>query len=976
GTPASIGAGFTSATPLLGIPRDKFGIIENRLTIFPRATGGDPPWMWSNDEGATWDSATGDLGDVDFHAAVFEQAGTGIHYTYPAASPADDLAYRLIAEPCTLSANIGTQRILEAGTFRSTVAARGDTVWVVGRHSGSQLTDIEIYWSIDGFATDTTHVDLTLNNQDHRIHLAADTSGLMHLWVMEEDGAATGSIRIYDWNGTTFNAGANSLVRESSEIVAATRAMTISMADEWHYIHGIGTNLVEYRWNGSTWIMDTVSAGTPSDVNWYPHATARGDSVFLAYNILNASTATIAMKIWDGTNWSDSVIVTGSDNVEQQVQMPALLNDTITYIPIVWVTTDDTVRFNTLKTDLVIASLPFHCTVSDANYIIEGTLHSDDTAIVIDANVDNIRIYQRDKAGDTVYWGEDGDPNIPGIYIGNSNSNGQGGRYCYWGEDGDPNIPGIYIGNSNSNDNTIDSLNLVQNAPADSLVTTFNLNTNAISLGAGVHDLTITNSYVFTHGRSAQIFISNNDCYNITLRGNDWDQQSVAFTQRDLWIDFAALAFGNMNSRNMAGFNYHVAIDRCSTLAANWVNYYFHGAGMEVSLDSSYLYMDARNDFDTAASPLYGSAEQCYLVGIRGGDTAHVQITNNTGRSGTSYAGADGIFVTGTGEDTTTAGSIWLYNNDFVVTKGNAGENETATVIKLRQTAANVRVEGNTIYTMADTTGAQTYLAPSVDGIRLEENPANSGIIIADNDIRVAFLSAVAPVSESIEAKGIEIAGIDSIDAAGMYFRNNKITAGSYCYKLGNNNADIDIARWLTFTGDTLALHDSGTTSQYTIGLYETNALNNDGNVLVDCFFDTASGATISNIQWIAGTGDVSIRSTLSVYADSANSPCEACSVLVVNAYGDTVINWTETGADGTVTGVIPWYWENETIDSLAFNDLAVKARQGTDSATSTYTLGFTEATKNDTLTVFAAGPANSGELTGTASLSGSGAIQ
>ena len=78
GTPATIATLWSSGQPYLGIPRIKAYVVEGtRLVYMPRASSGDPFALYSDDEGATWDSATGDMGDEDFHTAGFYQEGVG-----------------------------------------------------------------------------------------------------------------------------------------------------------------------------------------------------------------------------------------------------------------------------------------------------------------------------------------------------------------------------------------------------------------------------------------------------------------------------------------------------------------------------------------------------------------------------------------------------------------------------------------------------------------------------------------------------------------------------------------------------------------------------------------------------------------------------------------------------------------------------------------------------------------------------------
>lgn len=557
-----------------------------------------------------------------------------------------------------------------------------------------------------------------------------------------------------------------------------------------------------------------------------------------------------------------------------------------------------------IATDDTVTTLPY--TITDAHSGTSGDhhtigigggsiLHSDDQAFIF-TTTDSIRFIDfLFESDDTLYWGEGGDKNETGMDV---RATGLDRLY---------NI-------------TFSNVNLVYNPPADSIDPDIAMRPNGVLLSDhDSYNIVFDSCYFKMVARGAQVCVGG-DAFNIDFYDCVFDNQSVAFQNREDWLDFAMLAFSGLDTTTEHGtggtFNYHVRIRQCSTASANWVNYYFFGDSVYAVIDSNYPYLDARNDFDTSAAPQYGSAEQCYAIGLRGnGEGCVIDISENTFRSGTSYAGGDGIFITGNGKDTTIGGSIYIHDNDFQVDKGFAGEFNTSTVIKARQTASNIRISNNTILTNGSSEELSYRAGQRITGIRLEESTVNpTNIIIEKNTIEVRYNGREA---DSLAAC-IEVAGIDSTDASTIYIRNNNLIAGHANYIFGSTNADPDYVTFLTIEGDTVAYSDSSTSP--TVFFF-------DGTGSADNFWrdGTLIGSADYNDMAFRGgvSGDVTTEITATLTINSGGSPLSAATVSLWNDYGDTSslgdTLWTRsTSGSGEVSGVLSIeYQESGVGDSL-----------------------------------------------------------
>jgi hypothetical protein len=571
----------------------------------------------------------------------------------------------------------------------------------------------------------------------------------------------------------------------------------------------------------------------------------------------------------------------------------------------------------------VISSLPYTVSTSNTNYVINTTLHATDRAITINSGVHDVTIYQSDPTNDTIYWGESGADGMHGFQV-----------------------------NNNAYNITIHDLNFVLNAPTESLIWS-NTGFCAISfqMGSGVHDLTFRDSYVRIAGRGSQAWNDGGN-YNMSLRNIKWDNQSTSFPRRDQMAFYSMVSIYNMDSRAQSGFGYHYHIDRCSTLAANWVNYYLAGNSAVVWVDSCHLFVDALNEVPD--NGIEGSAEQCYAIitGNTNSSTAtgsNIKITNNTFRSGDDHAGGDAIASGILGGDTTESQGVWIYNNDIRVHKGWAGEASTAYATQFRQYASNVVFRKNIVYASGGTDDDESAYCDFVAGMRIYATyaiPAN--IIIDSNEFHISFrdLTAAGSPSGLVGAYGVVCGAGGS--AEGIDFRYNKMAAGTAPYLLGepvngNDNADGFVI------GDTLEILDSGTTNQWSIYGVVSGSTNNRFR---GCQFIETSGATLQNIGFSA-SGDAVIANNFRVHVQTgAGTPLSGATVRITNGYNQTVVASAITNALGNVDTVLTYRHESNSYDSTGFNPFTLRAIYGTDSVIITGTVVGLSPNASDTLTL------------------------
>ncbi len=556
---------------------------------------------------------------------------------------------------------------------------------------------------------------------------------------------------------------------------------------------------------------------------------------------------------------------------------------------------------------------PGNPTIIGIDCDLDGAIHSNTNGIVLNDNVHDIEFR---FSTDTIYWHEDGS-HLTARYF-------------------------MRIRNSVYNI-TVDSGVIIHNIPDDSVNNNIDINANAIyAQGINPHDVTFNQTEFFLKGKNSQMFYHSgggSNIYNFLFDNCNFDDSVVAFVRRDLWIDYAMIAVGNLNVNSDAeGFEYHFKMVRCSTFISNWVNLYVNGTEMVVHIDSNYFFMDARNDVPDAG--IAGSAEQCYNIGIRTVGANRVRVAGNTFRSGTNYAGGDAIFITSTGVDTTQANSIWIYQNDIIVNKGFAGEFYTSTAVKLRQTASNIRIENNTIYTVANINDVTSYQCEYVNGIRMEELPSPANVVITGNIISTPWAQEFTPGLNKYSAC-IEMGGMDSTAMSGLWIRNNRLRAGHLHYQFGNDNSGPDHIEWGTFVGDTL---EYITDSSYSPNIVSVWGQNEADNVILDPVFEGTADYT--DVRFFGGgpnaTSEVFFKKTFTLtITNTLTDPIQGVVCSVLTALGNIAVIDT-TDVNGQISNPLLIYYENgagEDSTNAELNDYTFYYNNGTTYDTLTYSI-------------------------------------
>lgn len=582
-------------------------------------------------------------------------------------------------------------------------------------------------------------------------------------------------------------------------------------------------------------------------------------------------------------------------------------------------------------------TFPYTINESGATYIIDTTIRASDRLFTFANYVYSVKIRMAHPTRDTIYWGESGRH-----FSGSPNYYGR----CMWIGAGVYNI-------------TLDTLIVDHNPPADSLVDTVILAHDLTRMGGDCHDWTVRDCYFSIRGRNSQLWVDAGGAYNMTLTGVKWDNRSEAFTARDQMAAYSMVALVDMGTRESAAplFEYHYKIHKCSTLSANWVNYYIFGDSAEVWIDSCYLYMDALNTLPNL-SDIYGVAEQAYaimtgdnnnsLTNPNGG--ANIRITNNTFVSGNDHAGGDALYIGGAGADTTEYGGIWVYNNTINMHKGNAGWYNTAYVCQARQNANNIVFRKNTVNSAGDTDNSDSAYCDFVAGFRIYAIYASPAKIILDsNTFHVPFrdLTATAvPTGGASGAYGIMMGA--GGDASGIVSRHNTIEAGTAPYLWGEPANGNDHDNGLAI-GDAIKLLDSGTTNQWSANSCVTGST---GNVMRNCQFDETSGATPTNLGFV-GSGDITIRNSLRLYAATATGTALAgATIRIMNNYGQTLVTAATTNGSGYIDTALTWHHEGNAYDSTGFNPFTIRAiyTSGGDTDTATATLTMADSILYDTV--------------------------
>jgi hypothetical protein len=525
-----------------------------------------------------------------------------------------------------------------------------------------------------------------------------------------------------------------------------------------------------------------------------------------------------------------------------------------------------------------------------------------------------------------------------------------------WGTAGDVNTYGFWLPAPNVYNITIDGGFIIHDPPQWSRDPDTILRARAMRLD-GVHDVVIRNAYFSVYGRNSQIMYSEGGCYNIEIENCVFYDGMEAFTQRDMWMDNAMLALGNNNSTSAPGFQYHFRVHACSTANAHWANLYLQGEELVAEVFDNFLISDARNDYD-AEGPIYGTAAQCYALSVRGRDNgSRVKVYNNIIRSGTSYAGGRGIFISGIdGISLHPDSSIHIYNNDIRVHQGFDGEETTLNGILVRQGWKNILISNNNITCIGDTSSAtSSYSGGPISGLRLTTGTDGSetGLKIVGNTIRTYITGGFEP---DYGVGGIHAAGIMfdefEMNTPNVMIDSNYFESNSLCIRWGflnghggNVTMRDNIYSYYNSDGDWVFYLGYGAGSSH-------HAYNN--RIINGVYLNGAQDTSIFVWDGEPDSLSICLQKTLRSYVQGNNGlPVPGAIVRLVNNYGQ-MVGQGLTNGNGFYGSDVSYWWEsNDTFgegDSTSFNDFLIVAEKDGDSTSIQYHLTWDSPTPTLTL--------------------------
>ena len=939
---------------VLSIPRWHAGMSADGKNIIlapGNASGDDYLFVYSTDYGASFDTVYSDNG-IDGGEGTSGHCHFYFHNDTLYVGGVDDSGYpftRYIAYPWTSASDMSAFVDIDSEypttpvQTRTTVVANDDSSWVITRNTTDDDA-LRIYVSDDHFVSDTTYQVVDLNSGDSRIGAFLDYDNEIPIILVLEESQY---FKYLKWNGSVFANPVDSLI--SDDTADNTRAMTGNFCDgRVHLIRsgGNGSNQQLIHWvqdatDSSGWeTPDTISTSTVfADGNGYfPVSSVKGDSLFLFYACA-ADAEIYCYKMWTPSGWTaDSVVITDTTTVDQYLNTVPYVPAGVNYIPFYWVTDENVFWYNSIMlADTLIYSVPFTVTtaMNDETIRLAGTsLSATNGAIIINNNVTGVTLQLET---DTL------------IYNTGNNTNARG----------------IYFGGSGCNNITINGGYLIDGSTQDTTHAAM-YNTEAIRLPRGIDSITIENVHFIPKAFGGQAIVNEDASYNLLIKDCIIYDSVLAFRDRQQWIENARIALGN-NNDGANGYDYHVRVTGCS-LFTNWVGLYIHGDSTVAQVDSNYLVIDARNDWDTTTgSGILGSAAQCYNMSLKG-DSGGVRINiyDNYLTSGTNHAGGRGLFMSsldGYAED-----SIYFHDNTINIHQGWDGEDETLNGILLRQGVSNALIYNNIIIAVGDTgSGLGTsYAGGPISGLRVGSEIDN--VTIRKNDVQTYMTGNWTPdyAIDAMHAAGIIFDQMEQ-DEPGIVIDSNTFTSNSINIRWGFLNGHGGNVTQFNNEYAEIDTGNQGLAYVFYKDYAANTSLHSYNNFIIDA---NITGTPSIDTILCGDNGTDSLSLTLqAIYIltvnDSTDSPLASASVWFVDVYGDTMSSGTTNGS-GIYSDTITYrskYNDEFSFSDSSYNNFTIGTAYSGDTTTAVTEIYGTN--KDTTLTINAlAGESASGKLT------------
>jgi len=954
-------AQFTASADVLGIPRWKCAVSPENIGK-RWAISSDSLW-YSSDSGKTWSTRIRQPSAWrDIHNGIsplYDSIGIARHGTV--------FGFQIMVDGDTATG----QSVTNAdGSTRGVVIGDSTTgvFWLVLRELNTSPDNCWAYFTDDGGATWDTEsfTDLTDAGADCRVGGFQWHDGII-ITVLDFEDDSFRYFKADTTNGVTALSD-SVIVDLGSGEANNSRSFTMN----GYYNDDDTLLMLVYGWNDSllcqwqheaqtSWTSITVVAdGGETWLDWKPHLTIQNDLLVLYYTDAD----TVWAKVFDpvAETFSARHLISAGVSGAIEANVPQHCQGQVGFAQIGTGSPSAMYNYRTWATpyDTVINDLPFTIITgmngtSGDPYDIrvhpqDSTLASDDGIFTFNTGTHDVTI---DLFNDTLDWNQDGSLNEDGISANNSYN---------------VNITGGYI---------------IQDSPAAQQSADTLLRADCIVFGAGGYGWTFTGTFFQDIGRNGQIAVAYSN-YNITFDSCIFNSLAASFTQRDLMEDAATISFVTLDDADaQTDFTHHLYMRKCSTIVDYWINVYVEGDSGVVILDTNYQMVDARNDFDTTADPVHGSAAQCYATLIRGPGAAtssRIILDGNTIRSGTSYGGGRGIFISGNeGMNLSNIDSaITFIRNDISVHMEYDEEDSTCNGIIVRQGWKNVWIEDNTIeVTGTGTPGSGSGPGPH-SGIRLTGGPIGDGLFIRGNLIRTYITGSWTPdYSDNGRFAACIMFDEFNQNTPNVTIDSNRFESNSLLVRWGffngqGGNVTMFADTFADYSGETVTLDWT-----FYLGYGASNSLGAHPNWVIDpvmvgaasdtnMFVDDAEPDSLSLGLQVIYTGTVT----------RSGSPVASADYWIVDAYGDTTSQGTTNGSGEYSDTITYWREFNDTFshpDSVGFNAHTIGAAESGDTSSASFTMAWNN--KDTTLTL-AASSSTTVQVSGSVSLSGKVIVQ
>lgn len=444
--------------------------------------------------------------------------------------------------------------------------------------------------------------------------------------------------------------------------------------------------------------------------------------------------------------------------------------------------------------------------------------------------------------------------------------------------------------------------------------------------------------------------------YNITFENGYWSNACASYTSRCNY-DGAVLNLNHMfwdATRDSADFRYHCRVYGVRIIEAHSQGIFL---GSHIGADRANLQIvactltsDARNTKYESGDVTCQSAANPYCISFNRPGIGSI-ISHNLIRSDSTYGGSRGIIIEmATGADTS---YVQVCSNYVDVHEGPNLEvvNGLVQVLRIRFGNSFLHIYDNTFIGTGDTSTSTSSYGLEVATLRFSPTDEEGHVPGHDNLIENNLFRAGGNDS-GVVGRAFIYESVDSCD--GNIIRYNRFESSNRILQLAGSNDDCNK---VTLQQDTFAFLNAFEDAWTIYVGYGTSYHISDDTIL-DCVFE--GGASDTNIYFWGDNNDLRWMRTLEVTVNGNNSQVlPSCSIWVVNNYGDTLFTGL-TDACGLDSGLVTYWWEyNVGADSTAFNDFTIKAKKGSDSSSTTYTVS--DSTNTPSLTLSGTAGDNSG---------------